>query len=82
MSRADISTRDCTWNPKKQTLTIEVSELEAFAGLSKRIMVQSEKTGRWLTFLVKETQRNLEGEVEAWIYTNSENQVKLVVLND
>ncbi len=69
------------WHKTSKTLTAEVSELK-MDQLPQFITIHNDKTNEERRFCYMRTDKDQEGDIQAWYYYNSQSDIKLVIYND
>lgn len=72
-----------TYNPTSRVMSADISDLyDYLKNLNTTISVQSARTGRIEPFVLRETVKDREGDIEFWVYDSKNVNVRIRIYND
>lgn len=70
-----------SWHSDTQTLSAEISTLQ-LGTLPKSLIIANKKSGQSREFNYVRTEKDREGDVQAWHYQGNNHPLKLIIWND
>jgi len=73
-----------SYNATSRVMSADASDLHAYIGnlVANRVSVCSARTGSTEIFTLRDTIRDIEGDVEYWVYCNDQINVRIRIYND